>query len=331
MVKSATMSGISARARQFVATGAGWGILPLLSASMLWGTSGTAQALAHLQVDPPRIGATRLLCGAAALIVIAAVTGRLRARELIAPGRRRWLVTAGVATAVYQAAFFAALSRTGVALGTLVALGSAQRSAGCSRAGSPGSRCRARGRSAPRARSPAARCWCCPTAVAGGRPVRSRTFGTGRGLLRGLHRMPEGAAGRRRRSDVGPGGHGHDRRRAAVAVPDHRRRSAGLAGGPSAGCLARARGDGGRLPAVRARPGEGACSDGGNAELAEPLTATVLAAVVLSESWTLTTAAGGLLLASGLAFSAPGSPESRLRPPRPEPMSESSLSLRRAV
>jgi drug/metabolite transporter (DMT)-like permease len=181
MVKSATMSGISARARQFVATGAGWGILPLLSASMLWGTSGTAQALAHLQVDPPRIGATRLLCGAAALIVIAAVTGRLRARELIAPGRRRWLVTAGVATAVYQAAFFAALSRTGVALGTLVALGSAQRSAGCSRAGSPGSRCRARGRSAPRARSPAARCWCCPTAAAGGADL----FGVALSVLAG--------------------------------------------------------------------------------------------------------------------------------------------------
>ena len=48
----------------------------------------------------------------------------------------------------------------------------------------------------------------------------------------------------------------------------------------------------------------------GTLSLAEPLTATVLGALVLAESWTLTTAAGGVLLAIGLACSAlgPGRP-----------------------
>jgi len=43
----------------------------------------------------------------------------------MAPGRRPWFLGASLATAIYQAAFFAAVARTGVALGTLVALGSA--------------------------------------------------------------------------------------------------------------------------------------------------------------------------------------------------------------
>ena len=42
----------------------------------------------------------------------------------------------------------------------------------------------------------------------------------------------------------------------------------------------------------------------GTLSLAEPLTATALGALVLAESWTLTTAAGGALLAIGLACSA---------------------------
>jgi len=42
----------------------------------------------------------------------------------------------------------------------------------------------------------------------------------------------------------------------------------------------------------------------GTLSLAEPLTATVLGTVVLSEAWSPARAAGGALLAAGLAFSA---------------------------
>jgi len=102
-----------------------WKTTPLLSASILWGTTGTAQALAHLHAAPPAIGAARLLAGGLALWLVIAVRGRVALTELVAPGRRPWFLAAGLATAIYQAAFFAAVARTGVALGTLVALGSA--------------------------------------------------------------------------------------------------------------------------------------------------------------------------------------------------------------
>src|SRR5262249_5602506 len=97
----------------------------LLCASILWGTTGTAQALAHLHTAPPAIGAARLVAGGLALWLVTLVRGRLAIAELIAPRMRPWFLGAGAATAIYQAAFFAAVARTGVALGTLVALGSA--------------------------------------------------------------------------------------------------------------------------------------------------------------------------------------------------------------
>jgi DME family drug/metabolite transporter len=103
----------------------GWKTTPLLCASVLWGTTGTAQALAHLHARPPAVGAARLLCGGLALWLAGAATGRRSLRELLSRGRRGWFLAAGLATAIYQAAFFAAVARTGVALGTLVALGSA--------------------------------------------------------------------------------------------------------------------------------------------------------------------------------------------------------------
>jgi drug/metabolite transporter, DME family len=102
-----------------------WKITPLLCASVLWGTTGTAQALAHLHAASPTIGAARLVAGGLALWLVVAFRGHVALRELIVPGRRAWFVGASLATAIYQATFFAAVARTGVALGTLVALGSA--------------------------------------------------------------------------------------------------------------------------------------------------------------------------------------------------------------
>ena len=133
------MSKIVTRARS--APDAAGGVASLVLASVVWGTTGTAQALAHAGVPPPVLGAARLASGAVALALIAAVRGaRGRATAsgrragvgwhaavtaVTDPGRRGWVFAAGAATAVYQAAFFAAVARTGVALGTLVALGSA--------------------------------------------------------------------------------------------------------------------------------------------------------------------------------------------------------------
>ncbi|WP_221654254.1 DMT family transporter, partial [Actinotalea ferrariae] len=99
--------------------------LMVLGAAVLWGTTGTAQAIGGVH-DPVVVGAARLAVGGAALVVVALVTG---AGPALARCLRRpllgWTLLAAVATAVYQAAFFSAVAGTGVATGTVVALGTA--------------------------------------------------------------------------------------------------------------------------------------------------------------------------------------------------------------
>ncbi len=55
--------------------GAGVGIVLLLSASVLWGTTGAAQQLAAVGADPAAVGAARLGLGALALTLAAMATG----------------------------------------------------------------------------------------------------------------------------------------------------------------------------------------------------------------------------------------------------------------
>ena len=94
----------------------------VLGAALLWGTTGTAQAFAPSGFDPKVIGALRLLIGGVALLGLA-----LYRRELGRPGDWSWrpLLMAGAFTASYQLCFFAAVARTGVAVGTIVGIGSA--------------------------------------------------------------------------------------------------------------------------------------------------------------------------------------------------------------
>jgi DME family drug/metabolite transporter len=93
----------------------------VLAAAILWGTTGTAQALAPPGAQPASVGAVRLLFGGLILLVIALLRGALRRTG-------RWpLVTtliAGASMAAYQMLFFAGVARTGVAVGTIVGIGS---------------------------------------------------------------------------------------------------------------------------------------------------------------------------------------------------------------
>jgi len=97
-------------------------VAAILGAAALFGTTGTAQALGPPGATPLGIGSARLLLGAAALLL---VEGLRRPA-----GGRRWrphlpaLLLGGVAVAVYQLGWFAGLRRTGVALGTVVGIGS---------------------------------------------------------------------------------------------------------------------------------------------------------------------------------------------------------------
>ncbi|MEA2420664.1 MAG: drug/metabolite transporter, family [Thermoleophilaceae bacterium] len=96
----------------------------VLAAAVLFGTTGTAQALGP-EVEPLALGAARIVIGALLLGAVAAIVG---ARRLYAGPRA--LLLAGACVAVYQATFFAALAKTGVAVGTVVAIGSAPAFAG---------------------------------------------------------------------------------------------------------------------------------------------------------------------------------------------------------
>ena len=95
--------------------------LQVLLAALCFGTTGTAQALGPDGIDPAAVGAARIACGGALLVLFALLVRRTRG-----PAWARVPVLAGaVGVAAYQASFFAAVDDTGVAVGTIVALGSA--------------------------------------------------------------------------------------------------------------------------------------------------------------------------------------------------------------
>ena len=98
--------------------------LQVLLAALCFATTGTAQALGPDGADPVGVGAARILVGGAALVVRRA-RWRAAATCAAAAGRRLPVAAAVAGVAVFQLAFFAAVADTGVAVGTIVALGSA--------------------------------------------------------------------------------------------------------------------------------------------------------------------------------------------------------------
>ena len=91
----------------------------VLLAAVLFGTTGTAQALGPATSTPVTVGAGRVLVGGALLVVLALATGSLGGSWPV-----RYVLGLGVGVAIYQLAFFAAVDRTGVVVGTIVAIGS---------------------------------------------------------------------------------------------------------------------------------------------------------------------------------------------------------------
>src|SRR5207247_6087907 len=97
--------------------------LLVLAAAVMWGTTGTAQALGPSGLNPLLVGAGRLVVGGGLLTGYALARGAWRSPEAGTP----WavLVTCSGCVAAYQLCFFAAVARAGVAVGTLIAIGSA--------------------------------------------------------------------------------------------------------------------------------------------------------------------------------------------------------------
>jgi DME family drug/metabolite transporter len=103
----------------------------VLLAAVCFGTTGTAQALGPDGVSAASVGAARILIGGGALALVAFVLSRRTvAAAPAAVSSTRWqralLITAGaLGVLAYQPAFFAGTAANGVAVGTIVALGSA--------------------------------------------------------------------------------------------------------------------------------------------------------------------------------------------------------------
>ena len=123
-------------------------VLAVLAAAVLFGTTGTAQALGPEGTTPLAVGAVRLAIGGTGLAILAfalAHRHRVRAeragratpqsfRALNGGGARlralALMVLTGVCLAIYQPLFFLGTERNGVAIGTVIALGSAPVMAG---------------------------------------------------------------------------------------------------------------------------------------------------------------------------------------------------------
>jgi drug/metabolite transporter, DME family len=99
-------------------------IARVVAAGVLLGTTGTASALAPAGATPAAIGVLRLGTGALVLLAVMPVLGASWSR-LPVLWRRPTVWVMAITTGVYQPLFFTAVAQTGVALGTLVAIGTA--------------------------------------------------------------------------------------------------------------------------------------------------------------------------------------------------------------
>jgi len=90
--------------------------------AVLWGTIGTAQHFAPEGATPMSIGAVRLALGGGVLLLYAFLRGKLKGRDIFS---RKSTYIGAVSMASFQLTFFAAVLLTGVAMGTVVAIGSA--------------------------------------------------------------------------------------------------------------------------------------------------------------------------------------------------------------
>lgn len=109
----------------------GRGLLSLIVAGIAWGTAGAAASLVFRDSDMGPVSLSFWRCAGGFLLLLAARTVRSRrtrtydaaAGEPLGRRIRRIAVT-GVALAVFQTAYFAAVQETGLAVGTVVTMGS---------------------------------------------------------------------------------------------------------------------------------------------------------------------------------------------------------------
>ena len=104
---------------------ASWpGIVLALAAAVLWGTTGTSQHFAGAHLSPYWIGALRLVIATLFFAGLVAVTEHGATARPRPAGLWKRQLLAGAAIAAYNLAFFAGVRLAGVAVGTMVGIGS---------------------------------------------------------------------------------------------------------------------------------------------------------------------------------------------------------------
>jgi drug/metabolite transporter, DME family len=101
---------------------AGLGTLCVLAASVLWGTTGTAATFAPA-VGPLAIGAAAM--GLGGLVQALAAARPIASQRAALHAQRRLVLLGAVAVAVFPLAFYTSMRLAGVAVGTVVSIGSA--------------------------------------------------------------------------------------------------------------------------------------------------------------------------------------------------------------
>lgn len=101
------------------------GIILVALAGMLWGTTGTAQSFADVSLSPYWVGTLRIAIAAAFFIIYIYLTLGIKQTRLNLQGIN-WshTIIAGAFMAIYNMAFFTGVKATGVAIGTALAIGS---------------------------------------------------------------------------------------------------------------------------------------------------------------------------------------------------------------
>ena len=98
------------------------GVVPILLAAMLWGTTGTAAHFLPASVSPLATGAATMAVGGGLLFALSARTALVTLQDRSV---RRWVLAGVAGIVVYPLAFYSAMNLAGVAVGTVVSLGSA--------------------------------------------------------------------------------------------------------------------------------------------------------------------------------------------------------------
>lgn len=97
------------------------GVIALVLACLLWGTTGTTATFLPDDVSPLAIGASTMGVGG---LLLLATAPRMSAGVLRDPTGRRWAAIGAIGVFVYPLAFYSSMATVGVAVGNVVSLGS---------------------------------------------------------------------------------------------------------------------------------------------------------------------------------------------------------------